>query len=173
MKIKCASKIHIIFLLFFKNENCYDKNRFKEHARRMIMQLSKFTDYTFRVLIYMGMNPEKLYTVEQLADQLEVSEHHLKKVIYKLAKTEYVMSMKGRHGGIKLAVSPEEINLGEVLRLTEENLHIIQCIGTNSICSFVGENGCKLKGIIADSTNQFIKEFSKYTLQDLVTDQSE
>ena len=51
------------------------------------MQLSKFTDYTFRVLIYMAKHQEKLCTVEQLAAELEVSEHHLKKVIHRLAKT--------------------------------------------------------------------------------------
>ena len=75
------------------------------------MQLSKFTDYTFRVLIYMATHQEELYTVEQLATKLEVSEHHLKKVIYKLAKTEYLISIKGRSGGLKLGLPPEEINL--------------------------------------------------------------
>ncbi|MDO5521929.1 MAG: Rrf2 family transcriptional regulator [bacterium] len=131
------------------------------------MQLSKFTDYTFRVLIYMGKHPDELCTVEKLANELDVSDHHLKKVIYKLAKTEYVTSMKGRFGGVKLGVTPDQINLGEVLRITEENLNIVGCLNTGETCQFIEEE-CRLKGIIKTSLDKFIAEFGKYTLQDLL-----
>ena len=131
------------------------------------MQLSKFTDYTFRVLIYMATHQEELYTVEQLATKLEVSEHHLKKVIYKLAKTEYLISIKGRSGGLKLGLPPEEINLGEVLKATEDNLCIVECIKSEMNCNFLTKE-CKLKGIIKESLHQFIEVFSRYTLQDIL-----
>ena len=131
------------------------------------MQLSKFTDYTFRVLIYMATHQEELYTVEQLATKLEVSEHHLKKVIHKLAKTEYLISIKGRSGGLKLGLPPEEINLGEVLKVTEDNLCIVECIKSEMNCNFLTKE-CKLKGIIKESLHQFIEVFSRYTLQDIL-----
>lgn len=131
------------------------------------MQLSKFTDYTFRVLIYMATHQEELYTVEQLATKLEVSEHHLKKVIHKLAKTEYLISIKGRSGGLKLGLPPEEINLGEVLKVTEDNLCIVECIKSEMNCNFMTQE-CKLKGIIKESLHQFIEVFSRYTLQDIL-----
>lgn len=131
------------------------------------MQLSKFTDYTFRVLIYMATHQEALYTVEQLATQLEVSEHHLKKVIHKLAKTDYLISIKGRAGGLKLGLPPEAINLGDVLKLTEDNLCIVECIKNETICNFMVKE-CKLKGIIQESLRQFIEVFSHYTLQDIL-----
>ena len=51
------------------------------------MQLSKFTDYAFRALIYLAKNSEENATVDILAERLEISSHHLKKVINKLAKT--------------------------------------------------------------------------------------
>lgn len=66
------------------------------------MQLSKFTDYAFRALIYLANNRDKLCTVEELAQELNASEHHIKKVIHKLAKTEYIISSKGRGGGLQL-----------------------------------------------------------------------
>lgn len=131
------------------------------------MQLSKFTDYTFRVLIYMATHQEELYTVEQLATILEVSEHHLKKVIHKLAKTDYLISIKGRCGGLKLGLPPEQINLGEVLRITEDNLCIVECIKNEETCRFMTKE-CKLKGVIQESLNQFIEVFSKYTLKDVL-----
>lgn len=131
------------------------------------MQLSKFTDYAFRVLIYMAKHDENLATVEGLAKQLDVSEHHLKKVIHKLAKTDYMISIKGRSGGLKLGLPPEQINLGEVLRLTEDNLNIVCCLQSDEVCSFI-DGSCKLKGIMNDSLEKFIEEFGKYTLKDIM-----
>lgn len=131
------------------------------------MQLSKFTDYTFRALIYLAMHQEELCTVEQLAITLNVSEHHLKKVIHKLAKTDYVTSIKGRMGGLKLGVPPKEINLGKVLMITEDNLNIVECFNKGCVCEFMNSE-CKLKNIVQSSLNKFIEEFANYTLEDIL-----
>ncbi|VYU39676.1 Rrf2 family transcriptional regulator [Clostridium tertium] len=131
------------------------------------MYLSKFTDYSFRSLIYLAENRDKLCTVEELAKKLEISEHHLKKIIHKMAKTDLVISMKGRTGGLKLGLDPVDINLGEVIKITEDNLNIAQCFSKTDCCPYMG-SGCKLKGIMQNSLDAFIHEFSKYTLQDIL-----
>ncbi|MEN8077413.1 Rrf2 family transcriptional regulator [Clostridioides difficile] len=131
------------------------------------MQLSKFTDYAFRALIYLAKNPEDNGTVDKLADKLNISTHHLKKVINKLAKTDYIISTKGRNGGLKLGLKPEEINLGKVLLLTEENLSLVECMNEPEKCPLMKEE-CRLKGIISKSLNGFLNEMSKYTLQDII-----
>ena len=130
------------------------------------MQLSKFTDYAFRALIYLGKNNESSLTIEILAENLDISIHHLKKVINKLAKTEYIISIKGRNGGLKLGLLPKEINLGEVLKLTEENLNLVECMGNSGVCPLFC--GCKLKGAISNSLDAFIEEMSTYTLEDIL-----
>lgn len=66
------------------------------------MYLSKFTDYSFRALIYLAINKDRLCTVEELASNLEISENHLKKIIHKLAKTDYIISIKGIIRWIKI-----------------------------------------------------------------------
>ena len=131
------------------------------------MQLSKFTDYTFRALIYLAKNPEENATVDILAERLEISSHHLKKVINKLAKTEYIISSKGRNGGLKLGMDPAEINLGKVLLLTEENLGLVECMGESGTCPLLSKE-CKLKGIICKSLNVFVNEMAQYTLKDIM-----
>lgn len=131
------------------------------------MQLSKFTDYGFRALIYLANNRERLSTVEELAAELMASEHHIKKVIHKLAKTEYIISIKGRTGGLKLGLEPEDINLGDVLKVTEDNLNLIECFNKPDKCPFMAP-GCKLKGISASALQRFIDEFSRYTLKDVL-----
>ncbi|MBX9136468.1 MULTISPECIES: Rrf2 family transcriptional regulator [unclassified Clostridium] len=131
------------------------------------MQLSKFTDYAFRALIYLAKSSNENATVDKLAEELDISTHHLKKVINKLAKTEYIISTKGRNGGLKLGSSPEEINLGKVLLLTEENLSLVECMNETGTCPLISEE-CKLKSIICRSLNGFVSEMSKYTLKDII-----
>lgn len=131
------------------------------------MQLSKFTDYAFRALIYLANNRDKLSTVEELAVELNASEHHIKKVIHKLAKTDYIISSKGRGGGLQLGLEPEEINLGEVLKFTEDNLNIVECFNKPESCPFMS-SGCKLKAISSGALNNFINEFSRYSLKDIL-----
>lgn len=131
------------------------------------MNLSKFTDYAFRLLIYLAKNQGKLYTVEELARQLKISEHHLKKIVHKLGKTEYISSSKGRNGGLKLGLDPKDINLGKILDITEENLTLVECFSENKCTCNLNEM-CKLKGALDNSLNAFTGELSKYTLSDII-----
>lgn len=132
------------------------------------MQLSKFTDYAFRSLIYLAENQNTLCTVDEIARNLNISEHHLKKIIHKLAKTDYVISIKGRNGGLKLGTSPSLINLGEVLKLTEDNMNMVECFTDNNVCYYCVDNQCKLRTIISSSLEKFYEEFSKHTLADVL-----
>lgn len=91
----------------------------------------------------------------------------MKKVIHKLAKTEYIISTKGRNGGLKLGVEPIEINLGKVLISTEENLNLVECMNNPKLCPLM-TSGCKLKGIFSKSLQSFVNELSQYTLEDIL-----
>ena len=91
----------------------------------------------------------------------------MKKVIHKLAKTEYIISTKGRNGGLKLGVDPSEINLGKVLIATEENLNLVECMSNPELCPLM-TSGCNLKRILSKSLQAFIDELSKYTLEDIL-----
>lgn len=131
------------------------------------MYLSKFTDYSFRILMYLGNNPDKLSTVDELSSILGLSTHHVKKIVYKLSKNNYILSLKGRNGGIKLGMDPKDINLGKLLEITEDNLDILECFSIeNNTCSL--NNCCKLKPIINDALESFKLELSKYTLDDIL-----
>lgn len=130
------------------------------------LNLSKFSDYAFRILIYLAKNQDKICTVEELASNLEISEHHLKKIVHRLGKTEYVISTKGRNGGLKLGLEPKDINLGKILIITEESISISECFSSaKHTCS---TSKCKLKAILSSSINSFVDEFSKYTLEDIL-----
>ncbi|MGL4740379.1 MAG: RrF2 family transcriptional regulator [Sarcina sp.] len=134
------------------------------------MYLSKFTDYSFRALIYLANNTDRLCTVEELSSTLGISEHHLKKIIQKLAKTDFVISLKGRSGGLKLGLEPNQIVLSDVLKITEENLNIAGCFSSRDKCP-MQTKGCRLKTIMNGALGAFINEFSNYTLADILVNQ--
>ena len=131
------------------------------------MQLSKFSDYSFRALILLGSYPEKRWTVESLSKESNTSIHHMKKVICFLSKEKYVFSRKGRNGGLQLGMKAEDINLGALLELTEDNSNMIECFHKNTNCPLISK-GCKMKKIIYTASQQFTNTFYEYTLKDIL-----
>ncbi|RDU59984.1 Rrf2 family transcriptional regulator [Helicobacter sp. MIT 14-3879] len=136
------------------------------------MQLSKFSDYSFRALMYLAENDKSLSTVEKMARELNISQNHLKKIIHKLSKGNFITSFKGRDGGIRLAKNPEQINLSSVLLYTETNIDIVKClkhdtkIEIKELCPYYAD--CNLKIIVNRARDSFIEEFKKYSLSDLL-----
>ena len=88
----------------------------------------------------------------------------MKKVIHKLAQTEYIILTKGRNGRLKLGVEAIEINLGKALISIEENLNLVECINNPKPCPLM-TSCCKLKGILSKSLQSFVNELSQYTLR--------
>ncbi|MGL5379737.1 RrF2 family transcriptional regulator [Clostridium sp.] len=131
------------------------------------MNLSKFSDYSFRILIYLGNHPNELYTVEELSSHLGLSTHHIKKIIYKLSKNNLIESSKGRNGGIKLVKDPKEMNLGDILEITEDNLNIVECFSEEAGCCSLND-GCRLKPIMYQALDAFKSKLKEYTLYDIL-----
>lgn len=131
------------------------------------MQLSKFTDYAFRSLIYLAKNREENININVLAEKMNISIDHLKKIVNKLGKTDYITTIKGRNGGLKIGIEPKDINLGDILKITEENMSIVECMKVGGDCPLIIK-GCKLKKVISNSLDAFIEEMSKYTLEDIL-----
>lgn len=133
------------------------------------MQLSKFSDYSFRALIYLAQNSNSLNTIENMASELKISQNHLKKIIHKLSKGNFIETFRGREGGIKLAKQPKDIGLSDVLLYTEVNTDFVECLKhnmQNTACPY--QISCNLKAIIHRAKDSFMQEFQKYSLQDLL-----
>jgi len=131
------------------------------------MRLTTFSDYTLRVLVFLGAHDDRLATVGQIANAYGISAHHLTKVVHYLAQTGYIETMRGKGGGMRLGVAPEQINIGEVVRGTEENRKLVECFDRNaSDCRI--ESACVLRGVLAKALDAFMRTLDGYTLADLL-----
>lgn len=103
------------------------------------MKLTNYTDYSLRVLIFLATkNSNELVNIKDIADSYSISKNHLMKVIYELGKLGYVETIRGRNGGIRLGKAPELINIGEVIRHTEDDFNIVECFsGEKTIVYFL------------------------------------
>jgi len=133
------------------------------------MQLTKYTDLSLRVMMHLALEPEKLGTIKDISERYRVSRNHLVKVVHKLATLGYIESVKGRGGGIRLAMPANEINVGEVVRLTENTLVLIDCEGSG--CPLTPS--CLLKRALDDATHAFLKTLDQYAIADLVRNRTQ
>ncbi len=131
------------------------------------MEVSLHSDYSFRVLIYLALQTEGLAQIKTIAESYNISEHHLIKVVQNLVKFGYVDSYRGRGGGIKLAMEPARINLGQVFRRTEPNLKLLSCFDpTIRECRIAGL--CDLHGVFDAALQAFLRELDHVTLDDVI-----
>jgi len=126
------------------------------------VKLTRYTDYALRVLMHVAARPERLSSIGEIARGYGISQNHLMKVVHDLRKSGYVAAVRGRTGGIRLARPPSEINVGEVVRHTEEGFDLVDC------GSCVIARGCGLTGVLKEATRAFLAVLDGYTLADLV-----
>lgn len=131
------------------------------------MRLTIYTDYALRVLMYIAVKPEPLPTIAAIATSYGISKNHLMKVVYQLGVDGYIDTVRGKHGGMRLARRPEDIVLGEVVRRSEPDLTLVPCLDAlNSTCIITP--ACVLRRALHEARAAFLKVLDGYTLADLV-----
>lgn len=131
------------------------------------MQLSVYSDYAVRVLIQTALASPRRTTVASVARTYGISRHHLVKVVHDLGRSGYLVTQRGVGGGFTLAGSPENIRLGDIVRLGEEAETVIDCReAANRLCRL--SPACRLKGVLDEAAAAFFAVLDCYTLADLV-----
>ena len=132
------------------------------------MRLTVYTDYSLRTLMYLGVRgTDQLTTIQEIADAYQISKNHLMKVTYDLGQHGYIETIRGRGGGIRLAMDPKDINIGDVVRKTEEDFHIVECFNPESnLCKISPE--CQLKNALHQALQAYIAVLDSYTLADVL-----
>lgn len=129
------------------------------------MQLTKFTDYSLRCLMYLSNADNRLVSIKTISEHYNISYEHLTKVVNNLVNLGYVESKKGKNGGVRLVADVSKLLLGDLVVTLEPNMNLVECFDkVNNTCTITDH--CKLKHYLYDAKKAFINSLNKYTLKD-------
>ena len=129
------------------------------------MRLTEFTDFGLRALMRLAAEPDRTFTTEEIAEEFAISRNHLMKIVHELAKAEFVVTQRGAGGGFRLSRPPEQMLLGEIVRVLEQRHALVECFQADGgLCSLTPD--CRLKGKLAAARMAFYRELDTSTLRD-------
>ena len=134
------------------------------------MRITVYSDYSLRLLIYLGVALDRRCTISDVAEHYGISRNHIMKVAHELGRAGFVETVRGRSGGLKLARPPEAVRVGEVLRVTEVDFALVPCFESPRLCPITPS--CVLKRALAEALRAFLAVLDGYTLADLVAPSS-
>jgi Rrf2 family nitric oxide-sensitive transcriptional repressor len=129
------------------------------------MQLTLYTDYSLRLLIYLGSHPEGA-TIPQVSCAFGINRNHLVKVAHHLGRLGYIKTTRGKSGGLRLNVPAEKLVVGHVVRAVED-MRLVECFNRDGgRCPITPV--CKLKHVLFEAQQAFLATLDQYTLADLL-----
>ncbi len=131
------------------------------------MRLTKFSDYSLRVLIYLAVHPDRPASIAEISRAYDVSPHVIVKVAQQLIAEGAVTSVRGRRGGLRLNRPPNAINVGALVRHTEPNWDVVECFNRETNTCPI-EPACGLKGALTQAQRAFLGVLDSYTLADFL-----
>ena len=131
------------------------------------MRLTVYTDYSLRLLIYLALKDRDLSTIAEVAEKYNISKNHLMKVAHQLGVAGYIETVRGMRGGLRLAMPPESIRIGQLVLHTEPDMALVPCFeSANSSCPI--QQFCVLQTALGKASAAFVEVLDAYTLRDLV-----
>lgn len=135
------------------------------------MKLTRFTDYSLRVLIYLGLKEDGRVTIREISEAYGISRNHLMKVVSLLTRMGYLDARRGPGGGIALAKPADEIIVANVVRDMEDDLNLVECFCKGGKC--IIKPVCELKSVLSQALAAYLETLEKYTLSDLLKPKAE
>lgn len=132
------------------------------------MRLTLMTDYALRLLMHVARHPGRLCTIAEIAQAHAISEAHLMKVTHQLALRGWIVTVRGKGGGMRLAHAPADIGLGDVVRGMEPDLAIVECFTGTSPPACTLAQDCRLAGVLGGALDSFMAHLDGFTLADLL-----
>jgi len=134
------------------------------------MRLTYSTDYALRLLILVGLETDRLVTIEEVATRFGISRNHLMKVAFQLGQGGYLETVRGRNGGLRLGKAPGQIVVGQVVREMEPDFAVVECQSPAGYCKIAP--CCTLRSAMREAVRAFLTKLDQYTLEDLLRPKS-
>ena len=128
------------------------------------MHLTRFTDNSLRVLIYLASNPGERKNITEIAEMCEIPRNHLTKVIHAMAQKGLLETTRGKGGGVMMAKPASDVVVGDVIRTMEGTAEIINC--DTPQCPFGPM--CDLRTLLRQGQDAFLSTLDNHTIADLI-----
>ena len=135
------------------------------------MQLTAYTDYSLRVLIYLAVHEDRLSTIAEMASVYKISKNHLMKIVHQLGQEGFIETVRGRGGGLRLGHAPSRVKLGDVVRQMEPHFNVVECFNASTNCCPITP-ACGLSHILGEARDAFLAVLDRYTLADIIQEKS-
>ncbi|WP_376696469.1 RrF2 family transcriptional regulator [Wenzhouxiangella sp. EGI_FJ10305] len=130
------------------------------------MRLTQYTDYSLRVLIYLGLHDDRRCTIREISEAYGISRNHLMKVVQQLAAEGFIDSVRGVGGGLTLSAKAGSLSVGRIVRAMEPDLGLVECLRPGNEC--VITPACELTGMLVEARTAFLDVLDAYTLGDIL-----
>ncbi len=131
------------------------------------MKLSTKTRYGTRLLVDLARHCHKgPVQIGEVAKRQNISVKYLDQIIRPLKEADLVFSVRGPKGGHVLARSADEISLGEIVRLLESQVDLVECVSNPDICEMFDD--CRVRFAWQEATQAIYDKLDSITLHDLL-----
>lgn len=137
------------------------------------MRLTQATNYSVRVLLYCAANPDRPSRVADIATTFSMSETHLFKILKVLVDHNFIETIRGRHGGLRLGRPAGEIRLGDVIAATEESFMMADCFSDEGRKDCPLILSCEYNRVLREALGAFFAVLDRYTIADIAKDRTD
>ena len=102
------------------------------------MWVSTKAQYGMRALVEIALGGDLPTSLKTVADRQDLSQQYLEQIFAVLRRAGVVESVRGAHGGYRLARPVEQVNALEVVQLLEGSVAPVICIDDHDMCERVG-----------------------------------
>ncbi len=130
------------------------------------MRLTLMTDYALRLLMHLAQHPDRLCTIGEIAETFSISESHLMKITHRLGQSGWIETVRGKGGGMRLAIQPAHLSIGQLVRSMEADLAVVECLGDHNQCTL--SPNCRLSSLMQGALNKFLNHLDEYSVADVL-----
>jgi Rrf2 family protein len=132
------------------------------------MRLSRKSDYALRALVTLAEQPGRTISIRELAEVNDVPRRFLEHIMLEMKAKGIVRSIPGRIGGFELAMAPELVTMGRIVRLFDEMLAPIPCVSATHYEPCTQETRCKFRRVLLDIRNYTARRMDEASLATLI-----
>ena len=131
------------------------------------MKLSTRSRYGTRMMLDLAQHYDQgPVQIGDISKRENISVKYLEQLIIPLKKANFIKSVRGPKGGHMLAKTPEEITVGDIVRILEGGINLSDCLENPEVCDKT--TSCLTRGVWEEATKAMYDKLNSATLSKMI-----